>query len=105
MGTNYYLTTKPCECCGHNEETHIGKSSAGWAFALHVTDKIKSLEDWKILFDKFGSVITNEYGETITPTEMINRITKRQPQFLRHFGFNLVSHGEGSWDCLSGDFS
>lgn len=40
MGTNYYLHSQdPCEHCGRSyPELHIGKSSAGWVFALHVGD-------------------------------------------------------------------
>lgn len=50
MGTNYYLHTKPdCECCGRGfEPLHIGKSSGGWCFSLHVMpeDNINTLDDW-----------------------------------------------------------
>ena len=42
MGTNYYLhrpRTNECEHCGRADEApplHIGKSSSGWCFSLHV---------------------------------------------------------------------
>ena len=42
MGTNYYLHKKPpCEACGHEPAPlHIGKSSGGWCFSLHVIPEI-----------------------------------------------------------------
>lgn len=49
MGTNYYLQKNVCGCCGRPEkQIHIGKSSAGWAFALRVYphDGIKDYDDW-----------------------------------------------------------
>jgi hypothetical protein len=79
MGTNYYWYEKePCACCGREfEPIHIGKSSYGWHFALHVDDETKSLDDWKKRFDIQGSFIKNEYGEKIEKNEMIDNITNR----------------------------
>jgi hypothetical protein len=55
---------------------HIGKSSGGWCFALHVTDGIRSLEDWKAKFSE-GGVIRDEYDRDYTPEEMLRVITVR----------------------------
>lgn len=69
MGTNYYLKPKPCECCGRTDEgLHIGKSSAGWCFSLHVIPEegINGLDDWKSRFDEPGVQIVNEYGEVVS---------------------------------------
>lgn len=93
MGTNYYLTKK-CSSCNHEERLHIGKSSSGWCFSLHVYpfggDKysefkkingnvitIESLEDWKTWFGKSDWKILNEYGTEISSEEMIEIVTKR----------------------------
>ena len=61
MGTNYYLYQKPdCECCGRPfEPLHIGKSSAGWCFALHIMpeDGISTLLDWCALWSAPGAFI------------------------------------------------
>ena len=65
MGTNYYHRTAPCRTCGHNEEIHIGKSSAGWTFSFHGTDMIRSWTDWKAVLAK-GGTIWNEYGKQHT---------------------------------------
>jgi len=82
MGTNYYWNSKPCPTCGYTEkQLHIGKSSYGWYFALHVypgeENKPQNLEDWRKLFKTKGSFITDEYGDKVTVKEMISTITKR----------------------------
>ena len=130
MGTNYYLTKTLCKHCNSKEVLHIGKSSAGWYFLLHVIPfrGINDLEDWTPLFDKFP--ISNEYDEIISKEEMMKIITERKwkssflgpslEDFLSHNPFaevginNLVrmkignhclKHGKGTWDCCVGEFS
>jgi hypothetical protein len=111
MGTNYYVEVQPpCECCGRGyEHKHIGKSSAGWCFSLHVypDEGINTLEDWKeYLKDK---VIKNEYGGIVTLDELLRCITKRNhPSGLSRHVIDsrfCIGHGEGTWDYLIGDFS
>jgi hypothetical protein len=127
-----------CDHCGHvegAESLHIGKSSMGWCFSLHVIPElgINSLADWQERW-KTG-VIENEYGETLTPEEMLSWITERrghewsdrdwqgfygsEAQFhawnqslrgprglLRHrLGPHCIGHGEGTWDLIPGVFS
>ena len=74
MGTNYYLHQKPdCECCGRPyEPLHIGKSSHGWCFALHVDPEagINTIDDWRPRWTEQGAFIHDEYGETISIAEM-----------------------------------
>ncbi len=97
MGCNYY-TIKKCECCGHEERKHIGKSSAGWVFALHIEPEngINSLEDWKKYWK--DKTIINEYGEEITPDEMLDNITNRShPNGLSRLS-HCVRHGDGTYD-------
>lgn len=148
MGTNYTLYRTPlkrCECCGHIEEPsfdnqlHIGKSSGGWVFSLHVIPElgIHDLPDWVPLFEQ--GTIKDEYGAVVTPEEMMKIITERswphrnwetddwhcyrayrdEADFhqknhslrgpnglLRHqLGRWCTKHGEGTWDCIPGDFS
>jgi hypothetical protein len=112
---------------------HIGKSSGGWCFALHVTDTIRSLEDWKAKWDE-GGVIRDEYGEEKSPDEMLRIITFRSwpewaPGGSRHYespmerlekndaelgpnnllrakiGPHCCGHGDGTWDLIEGEFS
>lgn len=82
MGTNYYLHQKPdCECCGRSyEPLHIGKSSGGWCFSLHVMpeDGIHTLDDWRALWSAPGAYIRNEYGERVSSEELERIITERR---------------------------
>lgn len=81
MGTNFYLYKNTCRHCGRGDAPlHIGKSSAGWCFALHVLPEegIKDLDDWKKRFEGAGNTIKDEYGREVTPEEMIETITKRE---------------------------
>ena len=117
MGTNYYLHQKQdCECCGRPfEPMHIGKSSCGWCFALHVMpdDNINTLEDWIDLWSEPGSFIHNEYGEKISTDDMLEIITGRRkwdgsfPCTKRHTvdGSHCIGHGNGTWDYIIGEFS
>ena len=78
MGTNYYLRVSPCQHCGRSDSAlHIGKSSAGWCFALNTNPGIASLDDWRRKFAEDGITIEDEYGQTMTVPEMITEITER----------------------------
>lgn len=138
MGCNYYLQAEPpCPTCGRvdDERVHIGKSSAGWYFALHVIPElgINTLDDWRNLWSAPGAIIRNEYGDVMSISDMELIITVRhgppersyKPYFsevemLRLNGcewgdYNLlrskvsdywcVGHGEGPWSYFTGDFS
>lgn len=75
MGTNYYWhdVTTPFT------PIHVGKSSGGWCFSLHVypENNINDLEDWLKIFDNRMGYIRNEYGESVSRREMIDIITNR----------------------------
>jgi len=137
MGTNFYFHEKqPCPHCGRGfDSRHIGKSSMGWCFSLHVypEEGINGLDDWKRLWATPGSYIKNEYGEVESVEAMIACITERGPRdtekkpfgysswesfhaengsmngpngMLRHrLDRHCVGHGEGTWDLLTGEFS
>ena len=130
MGTNFYWLPSPCPTCGHGERLHIGKSSAGWTFALHVAAQDweaeeglpRDLDGWRALWARPGSRIVDEYGATLTPEEMNARITQREWRrsayasnsavpgpngLVRHRvdGVHCIGHGEGTWDLIAGVFS
>lgn len=134
MGTNYYLKIDPCPHCGRcDEEWHIGKSSGGWCFSLHVIPErnINTLDDWRREWSRPNRAIKNEYGDTVTIEEMEQAITQREWRpgttplgyqsrehfhrlnhstdgpngLLRHSASNCVGHGEGTWDYCLGEFS
>lgn len=124
MGTNYYIKL-PC-----TETLHIGKSSAGWCFALHVYPErgITNLEDWLDLLCDPYAVIEDEYERWISPSKMLEQITLRSwayaythsPEFhmqncsepgpngllrCKVDGVRCIGHGEGTYDYIIGDFS
>ena len=134
MGTNYYAVpaVDRCEHCGRSdppERLHIGKSSVGWCFALHVFDepRIRSLEDWDRFFDTFSGHIEDEYCNRYSWSEMRQIITERKrtrgeewsPRMMeqnnavpgpnglvRHrLDRYCLGHGEGPWDLMPGHFS
>jgi len=84
MGTNYYFIlpeNKKCPYCGHqelNDEIHIGKSSAGWEFGFHGTDKIRSYNDWLKFFgqNRYGT-IKNEYNQELSISDFRKVVEER----------------------------
>lgn len=139
MGTNYYLIERKniCPTCGRadEKELHIGKSSAGWCFSLHVIPEegLNNLADWEKRFFLDGiTEIKNEYHELVSKKEMLSIIADRSwkeqespygyrdwadfhrsnystagPKGLvRHaIGSHCIGHGEGTWDLVTGEFS
>lgn len=111
MGTNYYLHSEVCPACGRSDEPlHIGKSSAGWCFSLHVTDEITSLDDWRKEWSKPGRVIRNEYGADVSAGDMEACITRRAAgpgrELIRHeLDGRWIAHGDGTYDLIRGEFS
>lgn len=135
MGTNYYYYRhdQP-EGTSQADALHIGKSSGGWCFALHVIpeQRINTLMDWKRLFMVQGSRIEDEYGSEVTVDQMLAVITKRQGHadvksrwtydvldrnYAVHGPNNLVrcevsvraphcvGHGPGTYDYFTGEFN
>ena len=132
MGTNYYWHEKDdCSECGRPfEPRHIGKSSAGWCFSLHVypDEDIQDLPDWEDLWKREGSVIRDEYGKPLTADEMrliiLARTWSRHDRLsadwyaenhaeagpaglARHQvdGWHCIKQGNGTYDLCIGDFS
>jgi hypothetical protein len=128
MGTNFYHHTKICHECGRSHKTHIGKSSFGWCFALHVyPDRgINSLSDWIDRLEKEGRIY-NEYGDELTLEELLDTVHRRSwedrekatdgwleenhalagPKGLARHAIDryCIGHGEGPWDYIIGEFS
>lgn len=134
MGTNYFLHESVCEHCKRPGKVHhIGKSSAGWCFSLHVLEpaepgdpRASSLAEWEVLFRQPGMSIVDEEGDTVSADRMLDVIRNRawrggKPPtedflrsnsavegpngLLRHrLGQFCIGHGEGPWDMLTGEF-
>lgn len=129
MGTNYYISAEPCKHCGRGpDRLHIGKSSAGWCFSLHVIPEleINNLDDWRKRWSEPGAKITNEYGDDISIEDMERTILNRSwkgnelgtdwyksnsaehgPNGLaRHqLDSRCIGHGDGTYDLIKGEFS
>lgn len=79
MGTNYYVKTKQKQLVDGWMQPiilHIGKSSYGWYFSLHIIPQygLNELEDWKNFLK--GKVIHDEYGRVISYNKMIKTIVR-----------------------------
>lgn len=106
LGMNYYWKVQVQHSCEYLS-FHIGKSCAGWRFALHVDleNGISGLEDWIELWTRTPGLIVNESDEVLTPEEMLSVITNRPPKSMVWKDDFVASHGSGPWDCLIGEFS
>lgn len=145
MGTNYYmmkgqyvpetdydhpLSGMIRDGTGHPAKIHIGKSSYGWCFSLHVMPEhgISNLTDWKVLADRLlgeGWRIEDEYREVValaelwavverigwerqlvTDCDQLNLPADTRP-LNRHAvdGGSCIGHGEGLYDYMIGEFS
>lgn len=79
MGTNYYLVTKKRPEIERkifhmlSDGIHIGKSSYGWCFSLHVYPEhgINNLTDWEALIESSKGNIYNEYSDSIDKHDFI----------------------------------
>ena len=131
MSTNYYFHKNICPHCHKPDEIiHIGLSSSGWCFQLHIyPDKgISSLEDWENVWKTSkNSKIMRETGDSQTIDEMLEMIADRRgPDFInwkkalacnnnaapgpnnllrtKVDGVHTVGHGKGTWDLCIGEF-
>jgi hypothetical protein len=86
MGTNYYATIKgnPCPTCGHDPDSrklHIGKSSSGWCFALHVEPNNPNFpSNWGEWIDLLGGhnvTIHDEYDDEYTLERLMKVVAHR----------------------------
>lgn len=133
MGTNYYMVKGEWlpetdwghplygllrEESGRPAQIHIGKSSGGWCFSLHVMPEqgVRNLADWKALVDRLlanGWRIEDEYRDAVTPEELWGIVERtgwnndRQSPLQRHDvdGKNCIGHGEGLYDYVVGYFA
>ena len=110
MGTNYYARIDACPVCTRcdpADDMHIGKSSGGWAFALHVdpSEGVCDLEDWLEIFYDPTVSLWREDGKRLTPDQMLVVITNRDP--LNSLRLKLSDHciGHGpTYDLVLGEF-
>lgn len=90
MGTNFYVVGEACKHCGRSDpRRHIGKSSVGWVFSLHIypDEGINTFDDWKLIL--LGNIykIEDEYGNEFDPLQMMKIIADRK-----------AKNGDEKWD-------
>ena len=135
MSTNYYAKTNVCEHCNRFDELHIGKSSAGWCFSLHVIPErgLNTWDDWKSLLSLPSTSIRDEYDNDVLFCGLEDTVTNRacgekgpcptgyeswahfhsvneseygpNGLFRARIGDHCIGHGEGTWDYIPGEFS
>jgi hypothetical protein len=106
MGTNYYHRTNICEHCGRYDETHIGKSSAGWVFGFQAIvnydncgHDIATYAQWLERL-KAGGKIVDEYNGELTVEEFIKVVEDRShPNGLS----SMIQYGHQYWSDKCGD--
>lgn len=125
MGMNYYLQKYHFER-GPNPHPrmHIGKSSVGWCFQLHVIPEegLNDWEDWHSYIRRhYDHEIVDEEGRGIRTAELWYIVTQRRAKeppattgtFAERGPNNLlrspmvglcIGHGSGTWDLISGEF-
>ena len=113
MGMNYYAWQDICKCCGKPEHNlHIGKSSWGWKFALHVIEydqELRGLDEWKAFLKRDDVVIKDEDNEVLTYDMMIDIIMNRDHhktdgELRDSTGYDGHNYGGDTYDLVEGDF-
>ena len=112
MGTNFYIKSERCECCGIEPELfHIGKNSSGWLFSLHRTGLLVNIESWLIHLVKNKDGIVDEYGRAMKLSTMIDIITDKDfgedglCYYNRSTNTEKVRRLGESWYMVEGEFS
>lgn len=79
MGTNYYAVETGWKKVRHPEKKHIGKSSGGWCFSLHVypEEGLKTWSAWKKLLSKSSFEIYDEYGQLHSFEDFLDTVESR----------------------------
>ena len=100
MGTNYYLRENFCTVCMRFDQRHIGKSSAGWKFLFHVTDKI-DVDEWKAKTLQYRNWsdeegIFDEYGKQVSYDDLWKLVEDKQSE-KAHFEVAEGHHHKGAW--------
>ena len=124
MGTNYYTREERCSACGHRKKgRHLGKSSAGWHFALRIypEEGIRDISDiFKLAHDAGG--VVDEYGQQHSVEDFMHIVMVRfrfdKDELPPHwFTENQASRGwlglakrrgsetGGPWDYINHEFS
>ena len=106
MGTNYDIRFHICSKCDRYNEIHLGKSSAGWVFALNLNGK-RHYSNW-VGMKQFlkqeemnGGQIYDEYGGKMKVKDFIDLVESKQKE-ARYNEINMLIDGYWFYD---GEFS
>ena len=98
MGTNYYLKTDFCPCCGKPRKTvHLGKSSHGWKFLIQKQPRIYNYLSFCEVIK--NGIIEDEYDNQLSADELIDII-----DVFQNGKSNPDSENIGGYDFLEADF-
>lgn len=111
MGTNHYWRprSQKCEHCGHDpvEDVHLGKSSAGWVYALQAFPElgITTLDQLVALMGA-APEIRDEYGDRLTLEEWLSNVAREGIDDLRKLrrSGNGLARGD-SWESFGAEFT
>lgn len=82
IGTNFYVTQKPCKCCGRGTgRWHYGKSFRTLRAYRHGDGpygaSIKSFKDWLLILTRKEIAVVDEYGQLQNKKEFVDRWRER----------------------------
>lgn len=81
MGTNYYAVKKKPRIVKIYDEIHLGKSSVGWKFVFQEQEQYHNFEEFKdFILNNNEWIIKNEYGEEVSPNELLELIKTKQKE-------------------------
>ena len=111
MGTNYYVETTTCRCCGHKpERIHIGKNSVGWEFMFEAQELIRSFKYWRIYLT--NKQIVDEYGREVSYEDFLKLVydsrvagAKNHHDYCQNKGYSGTFKDDEGWAFIDGEFS
>jgi len=123
MGTNYYAQWDSCKHCKRADEYdrfHVGKSSWGWMFSLHVIEQRdwdddkygmeapQDYEGWLKFLTHSNVRVFDEYSQEMDGALFMDQVVaNRQGDLQRHSldGKYYTANGKGTWDMCRGEYS
>jgi len=111
MSTNYYAIYDECDCtCDHCSKKgmayHLGKSSTGWAFALHIEPSMNlyDLEDIITFLIQKKATIIDERNSYCSLEDWLGLVVDLHPEVKHREDGKRCLVGSGTFDLLEGEF-
>lgn len=106
MGMNYHTYAgNSCSHCGRgDEEVHLGKSSVGWDFSLHLHPEFYA--DWESMKQWLkGRTIKNEHEAVYTHEQFVEMVERKQKERPFAHKNDQYGHYVGDFYFMECDFS